>query len=106
MKKSIIRITTTDTKKTYEFPGQYNPSLFEVSIRIVPVRDSGSTSCDAYQYTHFNKAIHLEKDTLLKAGIKPFHHKPLDTDPEPTETVENLIIRLLEHVGYYPCKHG
>jgi len=105
MKESITRITTADTKKTYEFPGQYNPSLFEVSIRIVPVQDSGNTY-DINNCTHVYRTVYLELVTLLKAGLKPYDRKPLDTDPEPTETVENLIIRLLEHVGYYPCKHG
>ena len=105
MKESFVRITTADTKKTYEFPNKDNPPLFEVSLKICPIQANGGACYDVYQYTQINKSVHLELETLLRAGLEPYHHKAKENDPEPTETAEDLIIRLLETVGYYPCPH-
>ena len=101
MKKEIIRITTEDTHKTYEFPSDGNPDLFEVKIRIRPI-DSQGKILNIYAYTHTTGTIYVEKDTLLSAGLKPYNYKPKATDPEQTESFEDLFIRMLEHVGYYP----
>ncbi|KKL58685.1 hypothetical protein LCGC14_2222940, partial [marine sediment metagenome] len=53
---------------------------------------------------NITETIHIELDTILRAGLKPYHYKKEEM-PKPTETAEDLIIRLLEHVGYYPCNH-
>ena len=104
MKESIVRITTADTKKTYEFPGD-NPELYEARITLCKVDNGGNSYLDAKRYDNITKTIYIELDTVLKAGLEPYYHTPKNTDPEPTETAEDLIIRLLEHVGYYPCPH-
>ena len=101
MKESIVRITTADTKKTYEFPHKANPQLWEVKLSMVSVTFNGSS----YAHMSAEKIIYLERETLENAGLLPNNKYESVTSKEPEETAEDLIIRLLEHVGYYPCQH-
>ncbi len=98
--KNVMRITTEDTKKTYEFPGEDNPQLWAVQLQIDRVDGGGH----AYFNSHLRipKTIHVERETLENAGLLPM--KKEIKDASPTETPEDLILRLLEHVGVYPSE--
>ena len=99
--KSVVRITTEDTKKTYEFPGLDNPQLWAVTLQIKCVDGGG--------FAHFSspsfcteRIIHVERETLANAGLIG---RPVEKEDKPLEeTAEDLILRLLEHVGVYPVE--
>jgi hypothetical protein len=102
--KKVVRIETYDTKKTYEFiSGQKdeNPDLWEVGIFVSKVRSDGSIDGGLYNKPYPKKVIYLERETLEKSGLIPGKRRN-EPKPEPTETVEDLILRLLEYVGIYP----
>lgn len=103
MKQNIIRITTDDTRKTYEFPGVLGddkPDIFEVEVIIKPITVCGRAS--TYGYEHVKKIIHLEEKTLQNAGLKPLQRG--EKKAESTETAEDLILRLLEMCDVYPVE--
>ena len=93
----FIRITTADTKKTYELPGD-DADLWEVRLSMASVEASGHVHFGSHE--HVRTITHVERQTLVNAGLLPC----VDTDatPEQTETAEDLVIRLLEHVGVFP----
>lgn len=98
--KNIVRITTTDTKRTYEFPSEKgHPQLWEITLIINDIDKNGRVSTPSYNPP--KGLVHVERKTLEDAGVLPMARER-ETEA-PTETVEDLIIRLLEHVGYYPC---
>lgn len=101
MREELVRITTHDTEKMYEFPRKGSPALFLVEMRIRPVDRDGAVK-NVPQYRHIDNGMYVELDTLLKAGMKPYERKPQEGDPEPVETAEDLMVRLLELVGVYP----
>jgi hypothetical protein len=101
----FVRITTSDTEKTYQFPpgnAPQPPDLWEVTLTIKSIDKQGWVSTSSV-YEWPKGTVHLERETLENAGVLP---KPMDTPTkeEPEETVEDLILRLLEHVGYFPCQ--
>jgi len=101
MKQQIVRITTADTKKTYEFPPKapfVNPDIWEVSLMLRGVGNDGQTKYGFVQQSA--SKIFVELSTLQAAGVTPRNCKEVSEKQE--ETVEDLIIRLLEHVGHYP----
>ncbi len=99
--KSIVRITTEDTKKTYEFPKEGNPRLYSVELKITAIGSSGQPQFGSM----CAKYIHLEENTLLKAGLLQDQSRgPKEAGVPITETPEDLILRLLEHVGIYPVE--
>ncbi len=104
MIEDIKRITTDDTHKTYEFPSAHlsenNPNIFAVEVTIKPITACGRAS--TYAYEHVKKIIHLEEETLQNAGLKPLQRN--EEKAEPTETAEDLILRLLEMCDVYPVK--
>lgn len=96
----IIRITTNDTKKTYEFiDGQSvegTPELYRLEVKIL----SGNGNGNFYANPYTAVSLHVEHETLVKAG----HFKPADKSKlvEVTETLEDLVLRLLNMVGVRP----
>ncbi len=102
MKRVYTEITTADTKKTYVMDKKYgiNPQLWEASISIKHVSDNGYTD----SYISRTESIYLERETLEKAGLLPFTVDRDQPKPETVETAEDLIIRLLNHVGFYPTQ--
>lgn len=93
----IARITTVEGN-TYELPSEAGLQLWEVELRISHV-DPRSGRSDAALSP--SGAIHVERQTLVNAGLLP--RACNDTPPpEDAETVEKLILRLLEHVGVFP----
>jgi len=98
MKTTIVRITTEDTKKTYELPGEDVPQLWAAEISV--------TCVDKYGYhttpNSNKKTIYLERQTLVDHGMLPQSH----TDEKPpvpvAPTAEDLILQLLECVGVFP----
>ncbi len=99
--KEIIRITTEDTEKTYEFPGENNPPLCAVKIEISDITAEGKSYFGVASGAT-EKIVHLELKTLENAGLRPMRKER--EDEAPTETPVDLIIRLLEHVGVYPVE--
>ena len=99
--QAIKRITTADTKRTYDLPGEDIPQLWAAQIKIECVSKQGHYS---FNNTFPTKAeIFLERKTLENAGLLPMSDKrKMNHDVEQTETAEDLIIRLLEHLGFYP----
>lgn len=97
--KRFARITTQDTKKTYELPSENAPQLWLVELIISNVEHATGT---AIKSAHTKASIHLERQTLVDAGLLP----KAEADKEPTnetrERPEDLILRLLEHVGVFP----
>ena len=98
MKESIVRITTDDTHKTYEFPNDDNPQLWQVNLQMEALNPFGNAHPN---YTQ--KTVYIERETLEKAGLVPFS-KPEDKKRQPTETAEDLILRLLEMCEVYPAE--
>jgi len=91
-KETFVRITTEDTKKTYELPGKDVPQLWHVSMEIRS-HEKGYSIC--------KEDIYLERQTLVDHGLVPQVEK--DTPPPaPVPTVEDLILQLLEAVGVFP----
>ena len=97
---SVVRITTADTKKTYEFDGKKdNLQLWEVSLQIRCVDDWGRSSSGS---RHTEGQVYLERQTLVNAGLLPVAAQDKEPTPEEKRTVEDLILELLEHVGVFP----
>jgi len=99
-------ITTEDTKETYTFPpddGVEQPQLWEVVVYVLPVeKKTGISSGGINSYSTPNGAIYLERQTLVNHGMMPVVY-PGDKPPaDNPSTAEDLIIQLLETVGYYP----
>lgn len=102
MKRVYTEITTADTKKTYVMDrnSDNNPQLWEASISLKCLDKAG----DIDNYRNKTANIYLERETLERAGLLPqaiYKDKP---NVEPAETAEDLIIRLLNHVGFYPTE--
>jgi len=99
MKKNIVRITTQDTKKTYDLPGDGVPQLWEVELFISAVSSSGYVRKDKYQYP--SKTFYFERKTLENIGMigaEP-KEKPVRTA---YLTTEDLLLELLAEIGIYP----
>lgn len=108
MKKQVTYITTWDTNETYEFSSDQlyndNPQLYEVSMTLLPVGTNGNSyGIDFHQDESINvQPVYIELDTVLKAGLKPYQYKKKEDEPQQEETAEDLMIRLLETLGFYP----
>lgn len=98
MIKKVIQVTTDDTGETYEFPGDNNPNLFVVEVRIKRIDKGGTTAI--YVDDPVVKILHLEERTLQDAGLTPRPKKEQDTPL--VETAEDLILRLLAMCEVYP----
>ncbi len=99
--KNVVRIITEDTKKTYEFPGKDNPRLYSVELKITAIGSNGQPKYGIVCTKH----IHLEENTLLKAGLLQAQYRgPREAEAPTTETPADLILRLLKHVGVYPVE--
>ena len=97
MKKTVVRITTEDTKKTYELPGEDTPQLWAAEISVACVDKNGyhrhPDSC--------KKTIYLERQTLIDHGLFCVM-KETNNQSVPSLTAEDLILQLLECVGVFP----
>lgn len=95
----IIRIMTDDTKKTYEFvdghAAEGTPQLHKLEVRIM----SGNGQGNFYDNRFVAANLYVEHETLVNVG----RFKPADKSrPEITETIEDLVLRLLDMVGVRP----
>lgn len=96
----IIRITTDDTKKTYEFvdgqAAEGTPQLYRLEVKILSGNGHGVFYADNYT----SAIVHVEHETLVKCG----RFKPVNkSEPvEVTETLEDLVLHLLNMVGVNP----
>jgi len=97
MKKTIVRITTEDTKKTYELPGEKTPQLWAAEVSVTAVDNNGyhrhPDSC--------KKTIYLERQTLIDHGLIGTQQETKDQSV-PAPTAEDIILQLLECVGVFP----
>ena len=104
-KKSIIRITTYDTNKTYDFfrgEKNNNPPIWEVGLFVKAVDCNGVTSDNGNRWPR--KTIYLERNVLENAGLVPSVRVKDGPKKEPQKTSEELILALLEYVGVYPLE--
>lgn len=100
MKEVVTRITTVDTKKTYEFPSESNPQLWAVEMSISHVDKHGYHR--EHGWSSKSMEIFVERATLEKAGLVSVTVTPENDEEIEKETAEGLILRLLEHVGVFP----
>ena len=104
MKRNIVRITTHDTKQTYEYPREKgegdDPQLWEVTLQTGYVNnDSGQT-----QYLSKAVSIFLTEETLKSHElVGQVRDKDNNVKVSP-KTPEDLILELLEIVGVYPTE--
>ena len=102
MRENIVRITTHDTKQTYEYPrekGKEDP-VWEVTLQTGFVNSySGQT-----QYLSKIKSVFLTQDTLISHGlVGQVRDKDNNVIVSP-KTPEDLLLELLEIVGVYPTE--
>lgn len=99
MKEEIARITTI-SGAVYELPDKSAPQLWEVQMSIAPIASTGCVQLPQGIVT----VLHLERESLENAGLIPQKTKIEDraTTALPTETAEDLLLRLLSRCGVYP----
>jgi len=104
MKKTIVRITTEATEgvdsKTFELPDETAPQLWAVELRIKSVGRNGNHNFD--RFASVVKTIYLEREVLELHGLVGKRPEPADPEVQAQPTAEDLIIQLLELVGYFP----
>ena len=97
MKRKMVIIKTSDTKKEYEFEvgksDKDRPQLWEVEIKIACVDDDGSSSIDRYSENRF---IYVERETLENHGLVPREIKSKEALPK--KSTEDLMLEFLERV--------
>jgi hypothetical protein len=101
MRQSIVRITTHDTKKTYEYGADIEgdrPQLWEATLALKCVDQNGRTG----DYHAKSVTVYLERETLERHKLVPQPAEPKRQPLPYTETPEDLLLRLLEAVGVYP----
>jgi len=99
-RQTIVRITTADTKKTYDLPGKDIPQLWKAKLTLYSINGQGTKFLG---YPEVEADIYLERQTLIDRGL--VSKRSIDTPkPDPSPTTEDLIIELLEHVGVYPTE--
>ena len=97
--KSVTRITTSDTKKTYEFTGPDTPRLWAVDLQINSVNTNGLIT----RYSSDTPTtVFLERETLKEHGLFPRVKTEVSEPVGIAPTVEDLILDLLGHLGVYP----
>jgi hypothetical protein len=98
--KKLQIIITDDTNEEYVFDGEtLHDALYEITLtsrRIHPLKGEPIRG----GYEQVEAKVYLEKQTLINAGSKEIP-KPERTE-EPKETMEDLLLRMLEHVGFNP----
>jgi cytochrome oxidase assembly protein ShyY1 len=101
---NIKRITTDDTKKTYEFVNQKPtgdfPQLWRMEVYISALEKSGQYIPRTVT-TPFRVLI-VERQTLVDRGFLPPSTSDDKPPEKPSETLEDLILRLLDMVGVRP----
>ena len=100
-RETVTRITTVDTKKTYELPDKNAPQLWELALTIACIDErDGSTNTRSGNVA----VIHVERQTLVNAGLMPVANDDKEPTEETKETAEDLCLRLLEHLDVYPVE--
>jgi len=95
--KNLIVITLEDTKEVLTFgDGEEHQDIYKVMLKTQRLQPDGKP----VSYSESSQTtIHVRRKTLVDAGCKNMY--PKEGEPQPTETVEDLLLRLLEHVGIY-----
>lgn len=97
MKETIVRITTADTKKTYEFPNKNNPQLWEVTMETRCVQVDGSINPSS----SIKETLYYERQSLVDAALLPQGRND-SPPPIPPRTLEDMFAEILEHMGVFP----
>jgi hypothetical protein len=101
---NIRRITTDDTKKTYEFVNQKPtgdfPQLWRMEVSVSAFEKSGQYVNRGYPIP--SRILIVERQTLVDRGLIPPHTTDTKPPENPPETLEDLILRLLDMVGVRP----
>ena len=97
MIENKLYVTTVDGN-TYDLGDKDRPQIWEVELGIRLVSNYGATSGVSPKIAK----IHVERQQLINAGLLPVAYNDELPIPETSETVEDLILRLLSHVGVFP----
>ena len=104
MKKTIVQITTAETEgthsQTYSLPDKTAPQLWAVELRVAALDRNGHHNFPPFSTT--TKTIYLEREVLTNHGLIGKRPDPVEPAADPQPTAEELIIQLLELVGYFP----
>lgn len=101
METHITRITTDDTKKTYEFvdgkAAEGTPMIYKLEIRVSNPTGMGGFSIPQWVTAY----LYVEHDSLVRTG----HFVPQGQQvPQVTESWQDLVLRLLDLVGVRPTE--
>ena len=102
MKKTMVEITTADTKKTYLYDHSLrhgdngNPDLWEIEC-VMKRLDKQSGLAIPHEYAAANFSVHIERETAEKSGLL---YLPEERRGEVTDTPEDLMVRLLNSLGF------
>lgn len=97
MKETIVRITTADTKKTYELPGKDVPPLWEVKMDVRSVDERGYVS----SYPALEKVLYYERQSFVDAALLPKYNTDSPA-PIPPRTLGDMFAEILAHMGIFP----
>lgn len=67
MRQIVTKITTDDTHKTYEFPGDNNPQIWEIEICVRAINKENGQSTGKWGNT---VRLHVEQQSLNQIGYK------------------------------------
>lgn len=93
----VARVTTLEGNK-YELPRDAKdaPQLWQITCTFRALDDNGRVPSRGSEVT-----VIVERETLEKYNVLGIAF-PKETSTEaPTETIDDLILRVLEHVGIY-----
>lgn len=99
MSVETIRRITTAEGNVYELPSADAPQLWEVAMQVRCMTVHGQPADRVRSSTTI---VHVERQTLVEAGVLPMKEDDKKQGVEKKETAEDLLLRLLAHVDVYP----
>ena len=102
-RETKIFITTVDGKTiTYPQKEGSKQQVWEATLRISLVDSNTGYAKDTRIYGPAEVTVFVTRETLEEAGLLPRQRGAFNESEPPSETAEDLLLRLLEHVGVYP----
>lgn len=98
-RKSYTEITTQDTNETFVFDKERkHKGIYELEMKVWGLNKAGNR--EAWSDPGQTVTFHLTEKTMIDAGCKAV---PIPERTEnPVESMEELALRFLEHLGVYP----
>lgn len=81
-----------------ELPLKKDQQIWAVELRIKPVESN--TGEVTQRYTAVAKTVHVKRELLESCGL--VGNKPDPPRPEEPQTLEDLLLKVLHHVGVFP----